>query len=78
VGETRVSREHELEGLDSSEHGVDTYPEFGGPDEAVRVDGGVRMDGGERIGSSRPSSDRMSDGGSYGGVEKTTTDEGDD
>jgi Amt family ammonium transporter len=46
AGEARVSREHEVEGLDSAEHGVDTYPEFGGPDEAVRVDGGVRMDGG--------------------------------
>ncbi|PSP96307.1 ammonium transporter, partial [Halobacteriales archaeon QS_5_70_17] len=30
VGEIRVSREHELEGLDISEHGVETYPEFAG------------------------------------------------
>jgi Amt family ammonium transporter len=48
AGQARVSREHELEGLDTSEHGVDTYPEFGGPDETgARVDGGrVRPDGG--------------------------------
>ncbi|RLM84169.1 ammonium transporter [Halobellus sp. Atlit-38R] len=48
AGQARVSRQHELEGLDSSEHGVDTYPEFGGPDESgARVDGGViRPDGG--------------------------------
>ncbi|WP_203229157.1 ammonium transporter [Halobellus captivus] len=49
AGQARVSRDHELEGLDSSEHGVDTYPEFGGPDDAgvVRSDGGtVRPDGG--------------------------------
>ncbi|MEF8905926.1 MAG: ammonium transporter, partial [Haloarculaceae archaeon] len=38
LGQIRVSREHELEGLDVSEHGVDTYPEFGSPDTAV--DGG--------------------------------------
>ncbi|SFR32866.1 ammonium transporter [Halogeometricum limi] len=46
AGEARVSREHEIEGLDATEHGVDTYPEFGGPENAVRVDGGIRMDGG--------------------------------
>jgi Amt family ammonium transporter len=32
VGEARVSAEHEREGLDSAEHGVDTYPEFDSPD----------------------------------------------
>jgi len=48
AGQARVSEAHELEGLDATEHGVDTYPEFGGPDEAgARVDGGViRPDGG--------------------------------
>jgi Amt family ammonium transporter len=57
IGEARVSPEHEMEGLDVSEHGVETYPEFGGPDIATdggaydtagsepRTDGGV--DGGE-------------------------------
>ncbi len=30
VGWARVSREEELEGLDASEHGIETYPEFGG------------------------------------------------
>jgi Amt family ammonium transporter len=39
LGQIRVSREHELEGLDVSEHGVDTYPEFGRPD--TMADGGV-------------------------------------
>jgi len=46
VGQARVSREHEQEGLDVSEHGVETYPEFGDEGAAV-VDGGtVRTDGG--------------------------------
>jgi Amt family ammonium transporter len=40
LGQIRVSRSHEREGLDVSEHGVDTYPEFGRPDTAT--DGGVR------------------------------------
>ncbi|WP_435196651.1 ammonium transporter [Natronomonas sp. EA1] len=61
MGEARVSAAHEREGLDVSEHGVDTYPEFGRPDtaadggyvegtEVVRTDGGeevIRTDGGE-------------------------------
>ena len=52
AGQARVTPEHERDGLDVSEHGVDTYPEFGGPD--VATDGGVdtesyeiRTDGGE-------------------------------
>jgi len=49
LGQIRVSREHELEGLDVSEHGVDTYPEFGRPDTVT--DGGVtgayETDGGQ-------------------------------
>jgi len=48
AGQARVSPEHERDGLDVSEHGVDTYPEFGSPD--VATDGGVkeiRTDGGE-------------------------------
>ncbi|MDJ1432913.1 ammonium transporter [Halostagnicola sp. A-GB9-2] len=52
VGQARVTPEHERDGLDVSEHGVDTYPEFGGPD--VATDGGtatgtdnvIRTDGG--------------------------------
>ncbi|WP_336342794.1 ammonium transporter [Halalkalicoccus ordinarius] len=45
VGQARVTPDHERDGLDVSEHGVDTYPEFGGPD--VATDGGiVRTDGG--------------------------------
>ncbi|WP_049924132.1 ammonium transporter [Halopiger djelfimassiliensis] len=50
VGQARVTPEHEREGLDVSEHGVDTYPEFGQPD--VAADGGpatevLRADGGD-------------------------------
>ncbi|MCT9094752.1 ammonium transporter [Haloarchaeobius sp. HME9146] len=47
IGQARVSEAHEREGLDVSEHGVDTYPEFGQPD--VVTDGGMdvfRTDGG--------------------------------
>ncbi|WP_254765158.1 ammonium transporter [Natrinema marinum] len=49
IGQARVTPEHERDGLDVSEHGVDTYPEFGQPD--VATDGGsdeiIRTDGGE-------------------------------
>ena len=40
VGEARVTPEHEQEGLDVSEHGVETYPEFGSG-ESVVADGGI-------------------------------------
>jgi Amt family ammonium transporter len=39
VGQSRVTPQHEQDGLDVSEHGVETYPEFGGEDVAV-ADGG--------------------------------------
>ncbi len=39
VGQARVTPEHERDGLDLSEHGVDTYPEFGTPD--LATDGGM-------------------------------------
>ncbi|WP_424001783.1 ammonium transporter [Haloarcula salina] len=50
VGQARVTPEHEQEGLDVSEHGVETYPEFGSGDSVV-ADGGsvsesIRTDGG--------------------------------
>ena len=59
VGQARVSPEHERDGLDISEHGTNTYPEFGrgssGPaatdggyvedDGIVRPDGGVANNG---------------------------------
>ncbi|WP_222915319.1 ammonium transporter [Natrinema sp. SYSU A 869] len=64
AGQARVSPEHERDGLDVSEHGVDTYPEFGQPD--VATDGGdevIRADGGERFDESRSSSELRSDGG---------------
>jgi Amt family ammonium transporter len=52
VGQARVMPEHEQEGLDVSEHGVETYPEFGGG-ESVVADGGkmstdMRTDGGSK------------------------------
>jgi len=40
MGESRVTPEHEQEGLDVSEHGVETYPEFGSGDSVV-ADGGI-------------------------------------
>ncbi|PSP32984.1 ammonium transporter [Halobacteriales archaeon QH_10_67_22] len=40
AGEARVRPEHEQEGLDVSEHGVETYPEFG-DDGAAVADGGT-------------------------------------
>jgi Amt family ammonium transporter len=52
VGQARVSEDHERDGLDISEHGVETYPEFGEPD--IATDGGpemrtLRTDGGSDI-----------------------------
>jgi Amt family ammonium transporter len=77
AGQARVSAEHERDGLDSTEHGVDTYPEFGRSDVAdggstVRTDGsgnlradgaGDRPNGRERTEGPRSSSERSSDGG---------------
>jgi len=40
IGQARVQPDHEHEGLDITEHGVETYPEFGA-DEGVMADGGV-------------------------------------
>jgi Amt family ammonium transporter len=65
VGEARVTPDHEREGLDTSEHGVDTYPEWGpsevdgaGAGATVRTDGSgdVRADGsvGVESGSADP------------------------
>jgi Amt family ammonium transporter len=42
VGQARVTAEHEQEGLDVSEHGVETYPEFGS--DGVVADGGMIND----------------------------------
>jgi Amt family ammonium transporter len=40
VGQARVSPQHERDGLDISEHGVDTYPEFGSDEGTAVADGG--------------------------------------
>jgi Amt family ammonium transporter len=53
IGEARVTPEHEQEGLDVSEHGVETYPEFGSG-EGVVADGGIMS---EDIESTRGSKD---------------------
>ena len=44
AGQARVTPEHERDGLDISEHGVETYPEFGG--DAVAERGPTATDGG--------------------------------
>ena len=65
TGQARVTPDHEQDGLDIAEHGVETYPEFGGDrvatdgfgptdDEEIRTDGGsedaeIRTDGGREI-----------------------------
>ena len=40
LGQARVTPGHERDGLDISEHGVETYPEFGDED-ALMADGGI-------------------------------------
>jgi len=45
MGEARVTPEHEHEGLDVSEHGVETYPEFGADEGAVADGGRIQTDG---------------------------------
>ncbi len=57
MGEHRVSESHERDGLDLSEHGVETYPEFGEPETVtdgstspkIRTDGGKPNDGGIKL-----------------------------
>jgi Amt family ammonium transporter len=65
AGEARVTPDHEQDGLDIAEHGVETYPEFGGDrvatdgfgptdDEEIKTDGGsddheIRTDGGREL-----------------------------
>ena len=57
MGQARVTPEHERDGLDISEHGVDTYPEFG-------ADDGIATDGGLVSEANQASSELRSDGGS--------------
>ncbi len=64
IGQARVTPEHERDGLDVSEHGVDTYPEFGRPELAtdggyVRADGGLPNDGGIKMVSAIIRPDRL-------------------
>ncbi|WP_415379552.1 ammonium transporter [Halosimplex sp. TS25] len=65
LGQARVSRTHEQEGLDVSEHGVETYPEFGDEGAAVADGGTVRTDGGLANEESQTSSELRSDGGLF-------------
>ena len=62
LGQARVAPEHERDGLDSSEHGVDTYPEFGFGDS-----GGPVTDGGTRVYSAADGEELRTDGGSPNG-----------
>ncbi|MEF8807732.1 ammonium transporter [Natronomonas sp.] len=75
AGQARVSPGHEREGLDISEHGTNTYPEFGsgstGPaatdggfveeDNIVRPDGGVANDGQIKMVTAFIRPDKLSD-----------------
>jgi Amt family ammonium transporter len=66
LGQARVSPEHEREGLDVAEHGVNTYPEFGKPDVVADGGPGVRTDGGEDEDAellTDGGTDRLTDGG---------------
>ncbi|RAW46033.1 ammonium transporter [Halorubrum sp. 48-1-W] len=60
VGQARVTPEHERDGLDVSEHGVETYPEFGKP--TVSTDGGTVASSSDVDGSPR------ADGGAEDGT----------
>ena len=60
IGQARVTPEHERDGLDAAEHGVDTYPEFGKP--------GVATDGGSAVVDTTEGSPRA-DGGEEAGAE---------
>ncbi|TKX76039.1 ammonium transporter [Halorubrum sp. GN11_10-6_MGM] len=60
AGQARVTPEHERDGLDVSEHGVETYPEFGKPS--------VTTDGGRVVGDANEGSPRA-DGGEEEGAE---------
>ena len=60
VGQARVTPEHERDGLDVSEHGVETYPEFG--------KAGVATDGGSAVVDTTEGSPRA-DGGEEAGAE---------
>ena len=62
-GEARVTAEHEQEGLDISEHGVETYPEFGG--DRVATDGGPSVVDTTESDSESP----RADGGAESGAE---------
>jgi len=75
IGQIRVPRQHELEGLDISEHGVDTYPEFGEPDAVADGGRGVRPDGGSESSDSEPHrNEARPDGGqpNEGGIKLVT------
>jgi Amt family ammonium transporter len=76
MGEARVTPEHEQDGLDVSEHGVETYPEFGG--DRVVTDGGDGMSADEyeiRTDGGSPADDReiRTDGGEAEGDIKMIT-----
>ena len=68
LGQARVTPEHERDGLDSAEHGVDTYPEFGFGDS-----GGPVADGGTRVHPIADEEVSTDGGGPNAGEIKTVT-----
>jgi len=56
VGQDRVTPEHEREGLDISEHGVESYPEFEDGEEGFGEGAPVQTDGGRAIDAARADS----------------------
>ncbi|MFP4625794.1 MAG: ammonium transporter, partial [Natronomonas sp.] len=72
IGQARVTPDHEREGLDLSEHGTDTYPEFGQRsavtdggfverDGIVSPDGGVANEGGIKMVTAVIRPDKLAD-----------------
>ncbi|ELZ38582.1 Rh family protein/ammonium transporter [Halorubrum tebenquichense DSM 14210] len=61
TGQARVTPEHERDGLDVSEHGVETYPEFGKPS--------VTTDGGRVVGADADDGSPRADGGEEDGAD---------
>ncbi len=67
LGQARVTPHHEKEGLDASEHGVETYPEFGHDGahgivpESLRTDGGLPNEGRIKLVTAIVRPDRLGD-----------------
>jgi len=78
VGQDRVTPEHEREGLDISEHGVESYPEFEDGEEGFGEGAPVQTDGGRVSDANAASSDLRSDGGVPLEARRASSDDDDD